>query len=107
MHVLQPHIILAGANPQLQRQQKLQSLGNEHVTWLPMRTGMACNTSQQEGGVLSCFVNPHLQLVQVANVELWDGSGPAAHANDLGLWGILGQQHFPEVLVHLQQGTVH
>ena len=67
---------------------------------------MACSTSQLQGVLFVCFIQPHLQLVQVANVELWDSPGPAAHANDLGLWGILGQQHFPEVLVHLQQGVV-
>ncbi len=65
----------------------------------PLRA-RACRRDQERGG------DPHLQHVQVADVELRDGAGPGAYPDGARGRGVRLDEHGAQVLVHLRSPTL-
>ena len=64
------------------------------------------HTQQTVGcSMQQCQVSAYLDIIQVVNVELGDGSAPNCDINGLGGRGIGLHQHHSQILVHLQMHT--
>ncbi len=62
-----------------------------------LRTQQTVGCSMQQ-----CQVSAYLDIIQMVNVELGDGSAPNCNINGLGGWRIRLHQHHSQILVHLQ-----
>ena len=61
------------------------------------------HTQQTVGcSMQQCQVSAYLDVIQVVDVELGDGSAPNCDINGLGGWGIRLHQHHSQILVNLQ-----